>query len=216
VIEARYDYPNAAGQPRIRKLRYTGKRFKMQSAYQWPDGSWHFTTGTDARFEWSLRALYRLPSLIAALKLDAPAFLCEGEKDADAVNASLMGAGFATSHWQGADTFEPGQAEWFTGYGSRSPVTIVCDNDAAGAWCGWLRYSTLREVGVSKRRLRVVAAPWDGRRLKDAADALAVGVPLCEFRSVRLRSLRDAAERYSASRTARYAFPAPASTGSFR
>ncbi len=208
-IEAIYDYPNAKGEPRIRKVRREGKQFRMQSAlwseatnrYMWVPGI------RDCRYEWSYRALYRLPEVVAALKAKEPVYLCEGEKDADALCS--LGV-VATSHWQGSDEFLFGQARWFAKYGSRSPVYVVCDNDLAGAWSGWLRYRTLVEAEVTPSRLRVIAPPvrYRGRRVKDAHDALEAGLSLGDFRTVSLARLEAAAQTYAASRHQRYAFPA--------
>lgn len=203
-IEAIYDYPNAKGEPRIRKVRREGKQFRMQSAH-WsePAQRYFWVSGIrDYRAEWSYRALYRLPEVVAALKTDEPVYATEGEKDADALCS--LGV-VATSHWQGADEFCFDQARWFSRYGSRSPVFVMCDNDLAGAWSGWLRYTTLIAAEVSRSRLGVVAPP---RRLKDAHDALDAGLSLGDFRRVRLARLEKAAKTYAASRRQRYAFPA--------
>lgn len=216
-IEAIYDYPNANGQLRIRKVRREGKRFYMQSWVPCGDGKSRWLTGiNDCRLEWSCRALYNLPVVLTALAFDEPVYLTEGEKDADAVQRWLdqdSGMGVATSHWQGADTFMVGQARWFARDGSASPIYIVCDNDDAGAGCGWLRYSTLRSVGVEPRRISVIAPPWDRRRLKDAHDAIEAGVSLSAFRQVNLARLEKKATAYRATRRHRYGLPTPTGEG---
>lgn len=208
-IEAIYDYPNAKGEPRIRKVRREGKQFRMQSAI-WSEagGKYFWARGIrDERAEWSCRALYRLPEIIAALKAHDAVWISEGESDADALCSLGVGA---TTAWQGADEFCIGQARWFARFGSRSQVIVACDNDFPGAWSGWLRYTMLIEAEVSPSRVRVVAPPvrYRGRRLKDAADALEVGLGLGDMRAVRLDRLESAAHRYRANRRQRYAFPA--------
>src|SRR6266545_4245158 len=107
-IIARYDYTNVKGEPRIRKIRREDKRFEMKS---WDEDSGRYRSGiTDERFGWSTRAMYRLPELVAALRVDATCWWTEGEKDAD----SLAALGLtATSTWQGASGLWDDQARWF-------------------------------------------------------------------------------------------------------
>lgn len=203
-IVAQYDYTNAKGEPRIRKVRYDPKAFKMQSAYRWPDGPWQYTNGiADERVEWSTRALYRLPEVIAALRVDVPIWWCEGEKDVD----SLAILGFtATSIWQGTSGLYVTQVEWLTRYRTQSDVIIVCDNDPPGGWFGWERYRTLTEVlEVEPRRITVIAPPVRIRSpLNDVTDAIEAGLRPSDFRQVDLDRLQVAAERYGAARAARY------------
>lgn len=200
-IVARYDYCNIRGERRLQKVRFEPKKFMWLS---WDSRHGRWLKGiSDDRYAWSLRALYRLPQLIAALRAGRPVWLCEGEKDADA----LVSRGkVATSHGGGADTFEPGMAAWFSGrYGVESRIYIVCDNDAAGAYSGHLRYTRLLQAGVDPRRIRVVAPTWDHRRLKDAADLVAAcGANRLSWRRVDLDSLREAAFRYQTARVSRY------------
>lgn len=210
-IEAIYDYPSPKGDPRIRKVRRAGKWLRPYSWVALGDGTMGWRIGIkDCQLEWSFRALYNLPIVLTALGFEEPVHLTEGEKDADAVQAFIdatTSVGVATSHWQGADAFEYGQAAWFTRYDSFSPVIVVCDNDVPGAYSGWTRYSVLLRAGVAADRLSVVAPPWDRRRLKDAHDALSVGVSLDDFRQVNLRSLERTALAYRANRRVRYAKP---------
>jgi hypothetical protein len=210
-IVARYDYTNAKGEPRLQKVRFEPKRFMWRSWDPRPGRETWVKGINDWQYGWSLRALYRLPELIAALKANEPVYLAEGEKDADAlVSCGLV----ATSHGGGADQFEAGQAKWFAGYGSTSRIYIVCDNDAAGAYSGHLRYTMLRQAGVDARRIRVIAPTWDLRRLKDAHDLVAAcGTRPLAWRRVNLARLRAATFRYRTARISRYTYPAPSRPG---
>lgn len=205
-IVARYDYTNVKGEPRIRKLRFDPKGFRMKSAYQAADGTWGYTTGiNDERMLFSTRALYKLPEVVAALRVDVPVWWCEGEKDAD----SLVALGFsATSVWQGSDLYW-NQAEWFIKYRSQSDVIVVCDNDLPGGWFGWERYRALIDLGVVASRI-VVLAPPRPRKYNDVTDLLEAGGRPSDLRVVDLDLLRCAAERYGASRAARYTRDGPA------
>ena len=199
-IVARYDYTSLAGEPRLQKVRFDPKQFMWLS---WDGTRQTWVRGiADNRIEWSLRALYRLPELVLALKANEPTWITEGEKDADA----LVSIGLtATSTGGGADQCEPGQAAWFSRYGSTSPIYVVCDNDLPGAYSGHLRYTMLLQAGVDPERIRVVAPKWDSRRLKDAHDAVAAcGTRRVRWRRVALPSLRATAIRYMTTSIAAY------------
>lgn len=206
-----YDYTGPKGEPRIRKIRFQPKAFRMESALIQPGWvGWTFGI-TDRWYEWSTKALYRLPEVIAALRCGDPVWWAEGEKDAD----TLAGWGVCgTSTWQGASDLWPDQCRWFTRYGSRSPVKLVIDWDLPGGHFAWLRYQTLVDVGVAPERIEVVAPPWRRGRVKDVTDAAELGLSLSAVRPVGLDRVWAAASRYRAARRERYGWPAGAPTPS--
>lgn len=200
MIEAQYIYRNVKGTPRFKKIRFTGKRFKMRTA-TWVDnrGTWHYRDGISPMVEpfW-IRSLYRLPEVIAALKANEPVYLVEGEKDAESVAA--LGT-CATTTPNPSDLWDD-QMRWFTKYRSLSPIVIVVDQDPPGAYFGWEKVTTLLSVGVEPERISVKAPLFPGA--KDVTDHLEMGLPLSALREVDLDRLRAAAERYSTARAALY------------
>lgn len=204
-----YVYTTPKGEPRIRKVRRENpKRFFMYSWTVCGDGVGRWLRGIrDHQVEWSMKALYRLPEVVAALRVDCPVYWCEGEKDAD----SLAALGFcATSTWQGASSLNWQQADWFTKYHTSSDVLVICDNDAPGGWFGWERYKTLLSMEVGPERVTVIAPPLRLKRvglINDVTDALDAGLSINDFRVVDLDRLRKHAENYGVQRAARYGVP---------
>jgi hypothetical protein len=133
------------------------------------------------------RYLYRLPELLAALTTAVAIYWTEGERCCDALRA--LGA-VATSHHGGAGKATRAQARWFKGY--RGTVILVADRDAPGAADALRRYELLRAVGIPSSRLLVVRARVPGLGA-DAADHVAAGLGLDDFKRVRLSRLREVA-----------------------
>ncbi len=113
ALVATYDYVDAQGVIRHQTLRYAPKRFRQRHAA--PDGSW----------VWSLQGvetiLYRLPEVLASERV----YLCEGEKDADALAA--LGV-CATTAPMGAGKWQPQYTAALQG----KTVVLLPDNDQAG------------------------------------------------------------------------------------
>jgi hypothetical protein len=197
--EALYEYLDIKGTPRIRKIRFPGKVFRWQSAdWQGPSGRWYWRRGiTDKQWEFSITGLYRLPEVVAALRVDVPVWWCEGEKDAD----SLASLGLTATTQPNAGEVWDGSAKWFMGFDSQSDVIIVCDNDPHGGWLGWERYTALLRVGVGENRISVVAPPWP---VNDVTDVLEAGLSLDDLRPVGLRALEACHGRYGTARAATY------------
>lgn len=199
-IVANYDYLNVKGEPRLRKVRLDPKGFRMRSA-DWQDdqGHWWYRSGvTDERFEFWTMALYRLPEVVSALRVDVPVWWCEGEKDVHALET--LGV-VATTTPNPSDLWAA-QCRWFLKYGTSSDVIVVCDQDEHGGWWGWERYTGLIEVGVDLSRITVVTPK--SRVHKDAADVVGAGLGLVGFRRVNLVHLQTCAERYGTARAAAY------------
>lgn len=169
MITAEYIYCDERGKPRLMKQRTHDKRFFMQAA-RYKDGrlSWKSGRGCIEQYqpEFAPRAMYHLRVLMDALRAHEPVFLVEGERDADVLLALKKLP--ATTSWQGASVFTEEQAEWFRCYRSRSVINIVRDSDPAGAYAAWLRYSTLLDVGVKPKQIRL----YRPGNYKDVTDAL--------------------------------------------
>jgi hypothetical protein len=120
--------------------------------------------------------LYRVPELFQALEAGDPVWICEGEKDADA----LWEAGVvATCNTGGAGKWRPELATPFARM-TESEVVIVRDRDEAGvAHARAVLDSVSAAVGPGVR-CRVVEAKTG----KDAADHLGAGLGLGDFRQV--------------------------------
>lgn len=115
-IVATYDYTDESGTVLFQSVRYEPKDFKQR--HRNAQGAW----------EWNLngtrRVLYRLPDLIAANPSE-PVFICEGEKDVDALrNLGLV----ATTNPMGAGKWRDEYA-WFL---QGRHVVIIPDNDEVG------------------------------------------------------------------------------------
>lgn len=122
--EATYDYQDAKGGVVFQSCRYSGKRFSLRR----PDGK----GGWIPNMEGVDRVLYRLPLLVR--DPDALVVICEGEKDADRVNALSFepweaGDVVATTNSEGAGCWK---AEHTAGLEGRERVAILVDNDNAG------------------------------------------------------------------------------------
>jgi hypothetical protein len=202
-----YEYTNAKGELRFRKIRREpgrhgeAKEFRLHSASRQDEhGSWWWRYGiTDERYAFWTVSLYRLPEVVAALRVDVPVWWCEGEKDADTATAIGL---TATTTPNPSDLFD-GQARWFTKYETASEVMVVCDQDAHGGWWGWERYTRLLKVGVNPERITVLTAKK--RKHNDLTDVLDAGLGLDGLRVVDLGRLENAAAQYSVARAASYA-----------
>ena len=195
-----YEYPDEKGRTLLRKWRIETvppatddvpfpkpeKSFPMEArkaqGYAWANPT-HFMNKYPSAHDYFHSLLFNLPLLLADPPLVA---LTEGEKD----SCALVGAGVpALSHWQGAPNFTEGQAERFRGY--RGRIDLYADADPAGAADVIRRYDLLRAVGIPTGRMRILlAAPGH----KDAADHLAAGHTLKEFREWPVDAMREVAK----------------------
>ena len=140
----RFDLVDEAGNPVIDPK--TGKQKKEFRPFR------HGTkTGKNGKpwvtFHWKgwgdNRPLYRLPEMMA--DTDKPAFVCEGERKADAVPVLFPDA-VGVSPMNGA--MSPGKTDWAPLAGRR--CIISTDNDEAGLSFGDEVYSLLRQAGVTE------------------------------------------------------------------
>lgn len=158
--EAVYDYLGPDGELVFQVVRLPDKRFRQRR----PDGrgGWHNNLdGVGRPFP------YRLPEVIEAVEAGAPVYVCEGEKDADALRAH---AGVtATCNAGGAGGWLPRYSQWLAG----ATVYVWADNDRAG----------LKHAAQVRAMVEPVAAEVHvitGAMGKDAADHIAAGYGLAD------------------------------------
>ncbi|WGY04010.1 toprim domain-containing protein [Nocardioides sp. QY071] len=111
--------------------------------------------------------LYPL-DVFARADRSAHVYICEGEKDCDA----LSGVGVLAVTAGGVCEFNPKHARLFKSW--RGRITIVRDNDAPGAFGAARTYGLLRDVGIPAARLRVARGRCAGEG-SDAFDHLEAG-----------------------------------------
>lgn len=151
-----FEYHGADGGKLFKVVRFPGKNFRQQ---RWTGSGW----------EWGMqgvtRQLYRLPEVLQAKARGDFIFVCEGEKDAEAV---VRAGQCATCNPGGAGKWEPQYTQALTG----ARVVILADDDEPGHAHAELVYRQLwgkaDKVGI---RL-----PAEGH--KDAAAHLLAGLSL--------------------------------------
>jgi DnaB-like helicase C terminal domain/CHC2 zinc finger len=143
-----YDYTDEDGKMLFQVARYEPKTFRQRA----PSGKGDWTYSLDG----VRRVLYNLPKIIDADMV----WICEGEKDADAIN----GFGFvATTNAMGAKKWQPEYTAQLRG----KDIVILPDNDKAG---GEHRDLLIAELGPAVKSIRVAPMP-DG--IKDVSDFIA-------------------------------------------
>lgn len=155
-IAATYDYTDEGGTLLYQAVRYEPKGFAQRR----PAGedTWTYKLD-DVR-----RVLYRLPEVLATVHAAKPVYICEGEKDADALAALGL---CATTAPMGARKWDDGYTETLCGAG----VIILPDNDPDGREHGQI---VARAIHGRVKRVRVVELP--GLPVKgDVSDWLAAG-----------------------------------------
>ena len=167
-----YDYTDAKGRLLYQVLRTVGKDFWQRRPDTASKTGWRWKLGNTRRVP------YRLPRLLAAAgEPDAVAFIAEGERDVQAIEAA---GGIATCNPGGAGNWRDAYSKHLAGF---AEVIIIADKDEAGRKHAAKVAASLTKAGVPKFRI-VEAAEG-----KDAADHLAKGHGLHDFvtgRSARL------------------------------
>lgn len=158
-----YSYPDDRRRILLQKTRYydrDGKKHFRMEARKREGHVWVKPTVLEHKYpgahDYFHSLLYGLDLLREALpdSDNQTVYWCEGEKDADSINALPFAGGVAVSHWQGARHATLAQARWLRRW--RGEVVVCADEDEAGAVCAWLRYALLREAGIPESRIRVV------------------------------------------------------------
>ncbi len=145
-IVATYDYQDAAGKLVFQVVRGRGKKFWQRR----PDGNGGWINGLgDVE-----REPYRLPELLRATP-DAPVFICEGEKDVDALRERLL---VATTNPGGAGKWRSEYSNHLCNY----DVVILPDNDNPGHEHAMDVARKLRGVARSIRMLPLRGLPPKG------------------------------------------------------
>jgi hypothetical protein len=162
-ILSTYEYCDENGELLFQVVRYPNKKFLQRRPNG--QGSWEWKLG-DSR-----KVLYRLPKVLEAVASGQPVFICEGEKDADAV----VRAGFCgTTNPGGASTSE-NASKWRQEYSEclrgAVEVYICADNDRTGFLHARCVRRSLARVGIDAP----VVHTLDG---KDISDHLGAGRPL--------------------------------------
>jgi len=161
-ITATYDYVCEAGELLYQVVRFEPKDFRQRR----PDGrgGWAWKLG-DTR-----RVLYRLPIVLGAIKLDAPIYIAEGEKDV----LALEDAGVAA-------TCNPmGAGKWRNDFSETlrdADVVLVADRDEEGRKHAAAVARSLDGVARTVRTVEAAAG-------KDAADHLAAGLGVDDFQPI--------------------------------
>ena len=122
-LVATYQYKNADGTIAFEKRRYKPKTFTIR---RWDNDNsqWVFKGATKD----SNKVLYNLPEIIDTIANKGTVIVCEGEKDADNVNALKLEGYIATTNFEGAKGWKPHYTEQLKG----ASIVILEDNDQAG------------------------------------------------------------------------------------
>jgi AAA domain len=163
-----YDYTDESGNLLFQVLRTASKDFRQRV----PDAS------RKSGWLWSLegtrRVIYRLPKVIEAIKSGDVIYVCEGEKDVQAIEAA---GAVATCNPGGAGKWRPEYTEVFRD----AIVVIVADRDKTGQAHARQVAASLDDVARAVEIVEAAGEGLAGAPLKDAADHLAAGHALADF-----------------------------------
>lgn len=192
--EAIYSYTDEVGEELFQCVRFPGKKFRQRQylpghAEADPEG-WVRSLGDDERdIPHVRRVLYRLPEVLQAVREGRTIYVCEGEKDVEALRAAGK---VATCNPMGAGKWKPEHKFYVPLTGAN--VVIVADRDEAGR----------KHAETIKQSLQGVAkGVWivQAKHGKDAADHLAAGFSVEQFVPLRqpvrrgIITAREMAER---------------------
>lgn len=163
-IATTYDYHTPDGALLFQVVRKVPKKFLQRR----PDGA----GGWIWKMAGVVRVPYRLPELMRAPS-DQPVFLCEGEKDCDALRARGL---VATTNPGGAGKWLPHMSAYLRGRN----VIVLPDNDQAGEDHALDVAGKLHGIARSITIHRLSGLPEKG----DASDWLAAGGDIAELLSI--------------------------------
>ena len=172
-VEVRsYDWVDEQQQLLMQTIRYERdehgiRRKTFKQRHMDPDtGQWVYTASTR-------RVVRHLPRVLEAIEQGLPVWLCEGEKDDEAVNQRLGATGIATTHSNGSGGFDDEVIEQLRG----AQLVLAIDRDLAG----FRRAVELSEklTGVVASLRMVLAAVTEEK--SDAADHFAAGFGMDDF-----------------------------------
>ena len=153
-IVATYDYTDPDGRLVFQAVRYWPKDFRQRQ----PDGAGGWTWNIEGCTRW----LYRMPRVIEALERRERLKICEGEKDADALDRLGL---YATTNPMGAGKWRDEHAQMLVG---ATAVSVIRDRDEKGVAHAEAVVASLRRVGIEPTLLE----PREG---KDVSEHLAAG-----------------------------------------
>lgn len=158
-----YAYTDEDGKVLFEVVRFQPKSFRQRQ----PDGK--------GGWVWNLKGidskpLFHLPAVIKAIEGDHRVFLCEGEKDAERLQAALTNGDVATTIAGGAGKWRAEHTDALWG----ANVVIIADRDGPGRRHADEVAAALKGVAASVR----TQEPLEG---KDAFDHLAAGHGIDDF-----------------------------------
>ena len=186
-IAATYKYEDEDGRLLYQVIRYAPKDFRQRRPDG--DGDWIWKLG-DTR-----RVLYHLPEVIAAVAAAEPVYICEGEKDVDALRALDI---TATCNPHGAGKWRPEYSEFLRG----AKVTIIQDKDEPGR-------QHAAAVAISLAPSAASVCVVEAAVGKDAADHIAAGKTLAEFVDVGGADAGEPGDEQASARTQHPSSPSP-------
>ena len=179
-----YDWVDEQQQLLMQTIRYERdehgiRRKKFTQRHQDPEtGKWIYQASPR-------RVVRHLPRVLEAIQQGLPVWLCEGEKDDEAVNQRLGASGIATTHSNGSGGFDDDVIEQLRG----AHLVLAIDRDLAG----YRRAVELSDklTGVVASLRMVLAAVPDEK--SDPADHFAAGFGLDDFIDLPLEHARTLA-----------------------
>ena len=179
-----YDWVDEQQQLLMQTIRYERdehgiRRKKFAQRHRDPDtGKWIYQASPR-------RVVRHLPRVIEAIAQGLPVWLCEGEKDDEAVNQRLGATGIATTHSNGSGGFDDDVIEQLRG----AHLVLAIDRDLAG----FRRAVELSEklTGVVASLRMVLAAVPEEK--SDPADHFAAGFGMDDFIDLPLEHARTLA-----------------------
>lgn len=161
IVET-YDYTDETDALLFQVVRFSPKDFRQRRPNG--KGSWDWKVGE------TRRVLYRLRQVMVAVLMGDPVYVCEGEKDVEAIERAGCAA---TCNPGGAGKWRKEYSECLRG----ADVVIVADSDEPGRKHAMQVAAALESVAAS---IRVVQAAVG----KDASDHLAAGLSLADLTPV--------------------------------
>ncbi|MFH1969516.1 MAG: hypothetical protein ABIJ53_04265 [Verrucomicrobiota bacterium] len=162
-----YDYTDTAGNLLFQVVRFDPKGFRQRH----PDGH----GGWIWKMKGVERVLYHLPAVLEAMKAGQDIYICEGEKDVDAL--TRMGL-CGTTNAGGAGKWLPQYTAALTG----ARVIIIVDRDEPGRQHAALVAASLQGKAISVKSLEL--PDRDEHIVKDAHDWLAAGGTVEELQTI--------------------------------
>ena len=178
TLERSYNYVDKSGNVLYQVLRWNPKSFSQRAA----DGKGGWKNSLDG----VERVPFKLPELLRSIARGETIYVCEGEKDCDALyKLGLM----TTTNAQGAKYKWPDS--WASYFEDAVRVVVIADNDKPGLAAAEQRAGVIARVCPDTR----IIAALPGEGVKDASDWIAAGGT-----TEKLEELAEAAPRAKATK----------------